>query len=303
MSRPILENYRDRPLAASPPLATRPGDSHIRHTPPRKESLPDRDKGPRPPGLDDRPRGGPPRRRGPQGAARFEGLFGARSQGRAARPRAHRGREELGTEVSGATRSRPRAPKARASRLCARRASGERHMRAPPSSLAVLLASLSPAPSARRHPRRRAGARVHRARRPAALAARRGLRGAVLGRPVEGARQRRAARGAGPRPLGGDAHRSAGTERILPPGTAVRIREIEFPTGWIIARRVVMTPRYHPWVMLEVPGRRPPARDRALADRRDATTTSAARSSGSSPRTIRASLFAERCRRSTAPRS
>jgi hypothetical protein len=43
-------------------------------------------------------------------------------------------------------------------------------------------------------------------------------------------------------------------DRILPPGTAVRIREVEFPTGWIIAKRVVMTPRYHPWVILDVPG-------------------------------------------------
>jgi hypothetical protein len=43
-------------------------------------------------------------------------------------------------------------------------------------------------------------------------------------------------------------------ERILGPGTAVRIREIEFPTGWTIAKRVVMTPRYHPWVLLDVPG-------------------------------------------------
>jgi hypothetical protein len=43
-------------------------------------------------------------------------------------------------------------------------------------------------------------------------------------------------------------------ERILPPGTAVRIAEVEFPTGWAIARRVVMSPRYHPWVLVEVPG-------------------------------------------------
>ena len=43
-------------------------------------------------------------------------------------------------------------------------------------------------------------------------------------------------------------------EKILLPGTAVRIREVEFPTGWSIAQRVVMTPRYHPWVLLSVPG-------------------------------------------------
>ena len=43
-------------------------------------------------------------------------------------------------------------------------------------------------------------------------------------------------------------------ERVLPPGTPVRIARIEFPTGWNIARRVVMTPRYHPWAFLEVAG-------------------------------------------------
>lgn len=43
-------------------------------------------------------------------------------------------------------------------------------------------------------------------------------------------------------------------ERVIAPGTPVRIREVEFPTGWIIAKRVVMTPRYHPWVIVEVPG-------------------------------------------------
>lgn len=44
------------------------------------------------------------------------------------------------------------------------------------------------------------------------------------------------------------------SERVIPPGTPVRIREVEFPTGWIIAKRVVMSPRYHPWVLLDVPG-------------------------------------------------
>src|SRR5512133_3717707 len=46
-------------------------------------------------------------------------------------------------------------------------------------------------------------------------------------------------------------------ERILPPGTAVRVREVEFPTGWLIAQRVVMTPRYNPWVFVEGPENRP----------------------------------------------
>ncbi len=43
-------------------------------------------------------------------------------------------------------------------------------------------------------------------------------------------------------------------ERILPPGTAVRISDVEFPSGWVIAKRVVMSPRYHPWVIVEMPG-------------------------------------------------
>jgi hypothetical protein len=43
-------------------------------------------------------------------------------------------------------------------------------------------------------------------------------------------------------------------ERVLAPGTAVRVRHVEFPTGWLIAKRVVMTPRYNPWVYVDVPG-------------------------------------------------
>jgi hypothetical protein len=39
-------------------------------------------------------------------------------------------------------------------------------------------------------------------------------------------------------------------ERVLAPGTPIRIEEVEFPTGWTIASRPVMTPRYHPWVLL-----------------------------------------------------
>ena len=48
-------------------------------------------------------------------------------------------------------------------------------------------------------------------------------------------------------------------ERILPPGTRVRIRTIEFPTAWIIAKRIIMTPRYHPWAILDVEGDTRPA--------------------------------------------
>jgi hypothetical protein len=43
-------------------------------------------------------------------------------------------------------------------------------------------------------------------------------------------------------------------ERVLPPGTPARITKVEFPTGWIAARRVLTTPRDRPWVYLEVPG-------------------------------------------------
>ncbi len=43
-------------------------------------------------------------------------------------------------------------------------------------------------------------------------------------------------------------------ERVLLPGTPVRLRQVEFPTGWLIAQRVVMTPRYHPWAYLDVGG-------------------------------------------------
>jgi hypothetical protein len=47
-------------------------------------------------------------------------------------------------------------------------------------------------------------------------------------------------------------------QRVLPPGTPVRIARIEFPTGWIYAQRVVMTPRDRPWVLLEVAGEAKP---------------------------------------------
>lgn len=53
---------------------------------------------------------------------------------------------------------------------------------------------------------------------------------------------------------GGDPIAPPPAERIVPPGTKVRVEDVEFPTGWTIASRVVMTPRYHPWAILEVPG-------------------------------------------------
>lgn len=47
-------------------------------------------------------------------------------------------------------------------------------------------------------------------------------------------------------------------ERVLSPGTPLRIQRVEFPTGWIIAERYVRTPRYHPWVYLALEGERRP---------------------------------------------
>jgi len=43
-------------------------------------------------------------------------------------------------------------------------------------------------------------------------------------------------------------------EKILPPGTPVVLKDVEFPGPWLIARRPVMSPRYHPWLWLEVAG-------------------------------------------------
>jgi hypothetical protein len=43
-------------------------------------------------------------------------------------------------------------------------------------------------------------------------------------------------------------------ERILSPGTRVRIRAVEFASPWLIAKRIVMTPRYHPWALIDVDG-------------------------------------------------
>jgi hypothetical protein len=57
---------------------------------------------------------------------------------------------------------------------------------------------------------------------------------------------------------GGDPIQPPRAERVLPPGTVLRIDKVEFPTGWLIAKRVVMTPRYHPWVYLQLEGERRP---------------------------------------------
>jgi hypothetical protein len=47
-------------------------------------------------------------------------------------------------------------------------------------------------------------------------------------------------------------------ERVLLPGTPVRVDKVEFPTGWIPTQRVLMTPRYHAWVYLALAGERRP---------------------------------------------
>jgi hypothetical protein len=47
-------------------------------------------------------------------------------------------------------------------------------------------------------------------------------------------------------------------ERVLLPGTPVRVEKVEFPTGWLIAQRVLLTPRYHPWVYLRLAGEQRP---------------------------------------------
>ncbi len=43
-------------------------------------------------------------------------------------------------------------------------------------------------------------------------------------------------------------------ERVLPAGARARIQRVEFPTSWVIAERVIYTPRTQPWVYLEVEG-------------------------------------------------
>ncbi|MFZ5471882.1 MAG: hypothetical protein ACOZIN_20825 [Myxococcota bacterium] len=52
----------------------------------------------------------------------------------------------------------------------------------------------------------------------------------------------------------GDPVNPGKVEKILPAGTRARITKVEFPTAWVIAERVVYTPRTQPWVYLEVEG-------------------------------------------------
>ncbi|QSQ15525.1 hypothetical protein [Myxococcus landrumensis] len=43
-------------------------------------------------------------------------------------------------------------------------------------------------------------------------------------------------------------------ERTLPVGTKLRITQVEFPTAWVVAERVLYTPRTWPWVYLAEDG-------------------------------------------------
>jgi len=47
-------------------------------------------------------------------------------------------------------------------------------------------------------------------------------------------------------------------ERVLPPGTPVKIVDVEFPGTFMLSQRVLVTPRYHPWVYLQIPGEKRP---------------------------------------------
>ncbi|MFY2562744.1 hypothetical protein ACN469_34445 [Corallococcus terminator] len=44
-------------------------------------------------------------------------------------------------------------------------------------------------------------------------------------------------------------------ERTLPAGTKLRITKVEFPTAWVVAERVLYTPRTWPWVYLAEDGK------------------------------------------------
>ena len=43
-------------------------------------------------------------------------------------------------------------------------------------------------------------------------------------------------------------------EATVPAGTRVRVHKVEFPTAWVMAERVLYSPRTQPWVYLEVDG-------------------------------------------------
>jgi hypothetical protein len=58
---------------------------------------------------------------------------------------------------------------------------------------------------------------------------------------------------------GGKPINPGAVERILPVGTKVRITRVEFPTSWVVAERVLYTPRTWPWVYLAEEGASPEA--------------------------------------------
>lgn len=55
--------------------------------------------------------------------------------------------------------------------------------------------------------------------------------------------------GAGGKPLNPGA-----AERTFPAGTPVRLEKIEFPSAWVMAERVLYTPRTLVWIYVDVPG-------------------------------------------------
>lgn len=63
-------------------------------------------------------------------------------------------------------------------------------------------------------------------------------------------------------------------ERVLAPGTPVRVTAVEFPTHWVMVDRVLETPRYHPWVYLQLAGEKRPLV--AVMDQRAATAEAVA---------------------------
>ncbi len=46
-------------------------------------------------------------------------------------------------------------------------------------------------------------------------------------------------------------------QAMLPAGTKVRVLKVEFPTAWVMAERVLYSPRTQPWVYLDVEGAPP----------------------------------------------
>ncbi|WP_224248183.1 hypothetical protein [Hyalangium gracile] len=48
-----------------------------------------------------------------------------------------------------------------------------------------------------------------------------------------------------------------GIEATLPAGAKARIRQVEFPTAWVVTERILYTPRTWPWVYVDVEGAPP----------------------------------------------